>query len=105
METQSNNLSFQERFNSYVEQSRKELPQASNDPAPVEEDLIKQEFLCFERSKGTDRAKYLYALYPTSVESERSFSSTDLFATKNRSRLGDSTLDKLLFLKKIFKDQ
>jgi len=59
MESQSNNLSFQESLNNYVEQSRKELPQASNDPAPVEEDLIKQEFLCFERSKGTDRPKYL----------------------------------------------
>ena len=61
MESQTNNLYFQERLDSYVEQSRKELPLASNDPAPVEQDLIKQEFLCFERSKGKDRPKYLQA--------------------------------------------
>ena len=59
MESQSNNLSFQERLGNDVEQSRKELLLAYNDQAPVEPDLIKQEFLCFERSKGTDRPKYL----------------------------------------------
>ena len=59
MESHSNNLSFQERLNNYVEKSRKELPQASNYPASVKEDLIKQEFLYFERSKRTDRPTYL----------------------------------------------
>ena len=99
MESQINNLYFQERLDNYVEQSKKESPQTSNDPASVEQDLIKQEFLCFERYTGTDTPKYLQALYqslagipPTSVESERSFSSTGLFATKIRSRLGDSDL-------------
>ena len=50
IESLSNNLPFHERLDSYVEKSRKELPGASNEPAPVEEGLIKQEFLCLERS-------------------------------------------------------
>ena len=48
MKYQSNNLYFEERLENYVEKSRKELAQAYNDPAPVEQDLIKQEFASFQ---------------------------------------------------------
>lgn len=42
---------------------------------------------------------YLMTIKPTSVESERAFSSAGQFATKIRSRLNDETLDELCFLK------
>jgi hypothetical protein len=42
---------------------------------------------------------YLMTIKPTSVESERVFSSAGQFVTKIRSRLNDETLDELCFLK------
>ena len=50
MEGHRNNQSFQKSLDSCVKYSKKELPQTSDEPAPVEQDLTKQEFLCFERS-------------------------------------------------------
>lgn len=41
----------------------------------------------------------LSSIKPTSVESERAFSSAGLFVTKIRSRLGDDSIDSLCFLK------
>jgi len=46
---------------------------------------------------------YLMTIKPTSVESERAFSSAGQFVTKIRSRLNDETLDELCFLKAYLK--
>ena len=43
--------------------------------------------------------KALQSIQPTSVESERVFSAAGLFLTKLRTRMGDSTIDMLLFMK------
>lgn len=48
--------------------------------------------------------KYLLAIPPTSVESERAFSASTLICTKIRSRLNDDTIDALCFLKAHFKN-
>ena len=45
----------------------------------------------------------LLTIPPTSVESERAFSATGLFVTKIRSRLGDYTIDTLVFLRDYYK--
>lgn len=45
----------------------------------------------------------LLTIPPTSIESERSFSATGLFMTKLRSRLGDTTLNALVFLRDYYK--
>ncbi len=47
----------------------------------------------------------LLVIKPTSVESERSFSSVGLFVTKLRSRLSDDSVDKLCVLKAYFRRQ
>ena len=41
----------------------------------------------------------LLTIQPTSVEAERAFSACGLFVTKLRSRLHDSTIDALCFIK------
>lgn len=69
--------------------------------------VIKKEMSLFEN--GGLRGLYLQKCYeylltvpPTSVEAERAFSSAVTFATKLRSRLSDSTLDTLVFLRAYF---
>ena len=86
------------------------LPEASNQPIKVGHELIKQELNMFYQTGGKEKSKYLLALHeslagipPTIVEPERSFSATGLFATKIRSRLGDDSLDVLLFLRQYFR--
>lgn len=46
--------------------------------------------------------QYLLTIPPTSVESERAFSSSGQFVTKVRSRLNDHTLNSLCFLRAHF---
>ena len=45
----------------------------------------------------------LITIPPTSIESERNFSTTSFFGTKLRSRLDDITLSALVFLKSYYK--
>ena len=77
----------------------------------VETSVLKKEMQLYEDSKndGT-RPHHLELLYiamlnvtPTSVESERAFSSAGLFVTKIRSRLGDSTVNMLVFMRDYLK--
>lgn len=71
---------------------------------------VKTEIRLFELSETLQRGKNLEFAYqsllsvtPTSVESERAFSSAGLFCTKIRSRLSDKNLSTLLFLRAYFK--
>ena len=60
-------------------------------------------------SQSQQSADYLNKLRfrnaPSSVTSERAFSAAGLFSTKIRSRLGDSTLNSLVFLRDFYKRQ
>lgn len=49
--------------------------------------------------------QYLMTIPPTSVEPERAFSAAGYIGTKIRSRLGDTTLDALLFLRSFFQNE
>jgi len=49
--------------------------------------------------------KYLMSIPPTSIESERAFSAAAYIGNKLRSRLGDETLDALLFLRSYFQNK
>ena len=49
--------------------------------------------------------KYLMSMPPTSIESERAFSAAASIGNKLRSRLGDGTLNALLFLRSYFQNQ
>ena len=41
--------------------------------------------------------QYLLTIFPTSIEAERAFSAGGIIANKISSRLGDNTLDALIF--------
>ena len=105
-ETRSRNeLSVQERFVLALKKS-KAVPEPKTQE--IGNALVKKEISLFEE-KG-ERPHYLELLYqalltipPTSVESERAFSSTGLFVTKIRSSLGDNTIDALVFLRNYYK--
>ena len=69
--------------------------------------IVANEMLVFEKNKT--RGIYLDKIYnmlitikPSSVESERAFSSAGLVCTKIRSRMNDDTLDHLCFLRAFF---
>ena len=71
--------------------------------------IVANEMMVFEKNKT--RGIYLDKVYnmlitikPSSVESERAFSSAGLVCTKIRSRMGDDTLDNLCFLRAFFKN-
>jgi hypothetical protein len=68
---------------------------------------VKKEMELFE--KGSHRGKYLKLAYaylitvkPTSIESERAFSTAGWFCSKIRSNLGEQTLHSLCFLRAYF---
>ena len=69
--------------------------------------MIKKEMQLFEggglRGKNL-QAAYLYLLTipPSSVESERAFSSAGVLCTRIRTRLSDSVLDDMLFMRAYF---
>lgn len=70
---------------------------------------IKKEMGLFEAggSRGHHLQKsyeYLQIIKPTSVESERAFSSAGYFCTKIRSRLNDETISGLCFLRSYFNE-
>lgn len=71
--------------------------------------IIKKEMNLFEnggtRGHHLNLAfKYLMSIPPTSIESERAFSAAAYIGNKLRSRLGDGTLDALLFLRSYFQN-
>jgi hypothetical protein len=71
--------------------------------------IIKKEMNLFEnggtRGHHLELAfKYLMSIPPTSIESERAFSAAAYIGNKLRSRLGDGSLDALLFLRSYFQN-
>ena len=74
---------------------------------------LKDEFSWFEKNpspmtRPPTLQKLLTAIGtipPSSVESERVFSLTGNFVTKVRSRLGDDSIDALVFLKKYYQSK
>ena len=88
----------------------KELKDLSDalEPLEVAGYLVKNEMSLFEQnSKRPENLEKLFqallTIPPTSIESERQFSTSSFFATKIRSRLDDSTLSALVFLKSYYK--
>lgn len=72
--------------------------------------IIKQEMKLLEGggSRGRFLSKayqYLQGVKPTSIESERAFSSAGYLCPKIRSRMNDRTLDNLCFLRTYFQTQ
>lgn len=70
---------------------------------------IKNEMDTFQKSgqRGTNLQlafDFLSTIPPTSVESERCFSSAGLIVTKFRSAMGDDTIDNIIFLRYFFKN-
>jgi len=68
---------------------------------------VKKEMTLFEANKSRGfhlelAYKYMKTIRPTSVESERVFSASGYFCNKIRSRLGNTTLDELSFLRTYF---
>lgn len=49
--------------------------------------------------------KYLMSIPPTSIQSESVFSAATYIGNKLRSRLGDGTIDALLFLRSYFQNK
>ena len=87
------------------------LAQKQETPTLVEigTTLVKNEMALFEKN-SSKRPQNLERLYnalmtipPTSIESERNFSTISFFGTKLRSRLDDITLSALVFLKSYYK--
>ena len=86
----------------------KELESTSKMLAPAKLNFV-NEFKYFE-STGTRGPtlellyKALLSIKPTSVESERAFSSAGIFTTKIRARLASNTIDALCFIRDYFKN-
>lgn len=105
----------QSSFNILQEKLAAKLTKAVQGPTEIHDTntkqffikLIKQELTNFEASSklGPILERLLNALKtipPTSTESERVFSMSSNFCTKKRSRLSDTSLDSLCFLKSFF---
>ena len=105
------NLTFAQKLQKRIEESK----HTTSKTKPLQTSFIKKEMDLFEASvaRGApERPEHLELLYqslltlpPSSVTSERAFSSAGLFSTKIRSRLGDSTLHSLVFLRDYYKRQ
>ena len=68
------NLSLEERMNLHIQMSKNSLPEASDEPDEIGQNLVEQEFKLFESTGGKERPKYLQHLHdalsaipPTSV--------------------------------------
>lgn len=101
-EGQRRDLTKSDELNMELQKIRKERVRSTHNDSLDQN--VKIEMALFEN--GGDRGRYLTKAYehlltipPTSVEPERIFSSAGLFCNKIRSRLGDATLDALIFLK------
>ena len=105
------NLTFAQKLQKRIEESK----HTTSKTKPLQTSFIKKEMDLFEASvaRGApERPEHLELLYqslltlpPSSVTSERAFSSAGLFSTKIRSRLGDSTIHSLVFLRDFYKRQ
>lgn len=99
---------LQEAIGSVITKSKPSWQQLENPKGRLNTlNVIKKEMSLYEN--GGLRGLYLQQCYeylltvpPTSVEAERAFSSAVSFANKLRSRLKDSTLDALVFLRAYF---
>lgn len=101
-------------FKSFKDELLHALTPAKSCPEPslIASDLEIEKMVLCEMAlheNGGGRGKFLTKAYnalitikPTSVESERAFSTAGYFCNKIRSRLNDSTLDVLLFLRSYF---
>ena len=106
MQEESQDQSMEQLFASIYDQ--KEVPKYN--PVYDFSKVMKHEFLAFEQSgKRSETLENLFEALcttpPTSVESERAFSTVGLFATKIRSSLADNSIDALLTLRIYFKKQ
>ena len=106
------NLTFAQKLQKRIEESK----HTTSKTKPLQTSFIKKEMDLFEASvaRGApERPEHLELLYQSllnlppssSVTSERAFSSAGLFSTKIRSRLGDSTIHSLVFLRDFYKRQ
>ena len=106
MQEDSQDQSMEQQFASIYDQ--KGAPE--DKPVYDFSKVMKYEFSAFEQSgKRSETLENLYealcTVPPTSVESERAFSTVGLFATKIRSSLADNSIDALLTLRVYFKKQ
>ena len=80
--------------------------QSSGKSSEVQDTFAREIGLFIAGKKQTSELQLLHkalqVIPPTSVEAERVFSAGGLFLTKLRSRMSDTTLDKLMFLKFFF---
>lgn len=100
------NKSLQEELENTLNEYKRSQPVPIPSTSTLES-IIKKEMHLFEY--GGSRGKYLQFAYdcllsmvPTSVESERAFSSAGFLASHIRSRLSDGTIDTLCFLRSFF---
>ena len=107
------NLTFAQKLQKRIEESKQTTTSKAK---PLQTSFIRKEMDLFEASvaRGApERPEHLELLYQSllnlppssSVTSERAFSSAGLFSTKIRSRLGDSTIHSLVFLRDFYKRQ
>ena len=103
-------LSFKEQIEKSIQSvGEKATVAASSEQQPsVTKRLMKKEFEIYEETKVRTvnlnlLCSALKTIQPTSVESERAFSSCSLFVTKLRCSLKPSTIDALCFLREYFK--
>ena len=104
-EAENNNMTLSERLELRLLAQKQETPSL----VEIGTNLVKNEMALFEKN-SSKRPQNLERLYnalmtipPTSIESERNFSTTTFFGTKIRSRLDDITLGALVFLKSYYK--
>ena len=99
------NRTLSEQLNLRIQAQNKEAPNNKE----IRDSIVKQEIALYDKnpSKRPDNLEKLFnalmSIPPTSIESERNFSTTTYFATKIRSRLNDDTLSALVFLKNYYK--
>ena len=103
-EAENNNMTLEERLELRLLAQKQETPSL----VEIGTNLVKNEMALFEKN-SSKRPQNLERLYnalmtipPTSIESERNFSTTTFFGTKIRSRLDDITLGALVFLKSYY---
>lgn len=106
----NDDVSFSERLDEAL--TKKMSNRMTVPPVTKTENLeaqIKNEMDTFQKSgqRGTNLQlafDFLSTIPPTSVESERCFSSAGLIVTKFRSAMGDDTIDNIIFLRYFFKN-
>lgn len=102
-------LTLKEKLQAEIDKSMKILSPESYTESDFSK-IVKKEMNLFEASSSNrgynlERAyKYLLTIPPTSIEPERAFSAAAYMCNKLRSRLGDQTLDALLFLRSYFRN-